>query len=181
MQVDPGQQVLVEMTGSALAGRQGFVVPAQGKLVNDLTGTGLGGSIVLARAGSPVQVSVFNSQRNIRVNLNRIGVGTNQIADFRGTFKELLPGVDTLPRDNSPVTVSFTLPPGIRQTMGLTDFEKGKTATSLGAGGGASAPAVGPSGKLLNGAPANVDARRVMLAGTLLHVGFASPITVDAA
>jgi hypothetical protein len=181
VQVDPGQQVWVEVAGSALAGRQGFVVPAQGKLVNDLTGTGPGGSIVLARAGSPVQLSVFTSQRNIRVNLNRVGSGTNQIADFRGTFKELLPGVDTLPRDNSPVTVSFTLPPGIRQTMGLTDFEKGKTATFSGTGGGATAPAVRPFGGVPDRAPANADARKVMLAGTLLHVEFASPITVDAA
>jgi hypothetical protein len=181
VQVDPGQQVLVEMTGRALAGRQGFVVPAQGKLVNDLIGTGPGGSIVLARAGSPVQLSVFNSQRSIRVNLSRVGIGTNQIADFRGTFKELLPGVDTLPRDNSSVTVSFTLPPGIRQTVGLTDFEKGKTATFSGAGGGATAPAVRPFGGLPGRAPANADARKVMLAGTLLHVELASPITVDAA
>lgn len=130
------------------------------------------------RAGSPVQLSVFNSQRNIRVNLSRVGSGANQIADFRGTFKELLPGVDTLPRDNSPVTVSFTLPPGIRQTMGLTDFEKSKTATFSGAGGGAAAPAVRPFGGLPGRAPANADARKVMLAGTLLHVEFASPITV---
>ena len=45
VQVDPGRQVLVEVAGSALAGRQGFVVPAQGKLVKDLTGTGPGGSM----------------------------------------------------------------------------------------------------------------------------------------
>ena len=181
VQVDPGQQMMVEVAGSALAGRQGFVVPAQGKLVNDLTGSGPGGSIVLARAGSPVQLSVFNSQRNIRVNLGRVGSGTNQLADFRGTFKEMLPGVDTLPPDNSPVTLSFTLPPGIWQTISLTEFEKNKTAKVPSAGGGTTPPAVRSLEQPPGRAPATTGGSKVMLAGTLLHVQFATPITVDAA
>ena len=184
---DPNQPVLVEIPGKALDMPQGRVFPMTGKLLQDLKGTGPGGgSVVLMRAGSVVNFSVFNSQRGTEFHLGRVGNDPIQAIDFPGTSKQFRAGVDALPHDGSPLRVSFDLPPNIRKRMLLTEYEKQKTTVVA----SASAPAVpgepAPSRTVGGGGGSSprrsdgvIEPHKVLPAGTQLHLQFANSITVD--
>lgn len=185
--VDQSQPVLVEIPSNALTARQGFVVGTRGKLLRDVQGIGPGGSIVLAHAGSPVLLSVFNTQRSTKFNLSRVGLDPNQAIDFHSTSKEFFTGVDTLPHDGSPLRVSFDVPSGMQRTMLLTDFEKQKQVTPVNVAAQSTdlrtlppAAAGRTDNDPLRGA-GMAEPHRVLLAGTLLQLQFANPITVDQA
>jgi hypothetical protein len=184
---DPNQQVLVEIPGKALDMPQGRVFPMRGKLLQDIRGVGPGGgSVVLAHAGSPVNFSVFNSQRGTEFHLARVGDDPTQAIDFYNSSKEFRAGVNALPHDGSPFKLSFDLPANIKKRMLLTVYEKQKTVVianasalpvaevpvpsrTAGSDGGASPHPFGGA----------IEPHKVLRAGTLLQLQFANAITVN--
>ena len=184
--VGGSQPVLVEVPGEALNLRQGIVIPTHGKLPADVLGPGPGGgTVVLVRAGSPVNLTVLNSQRGAQFYLVQAGSDASHAVRFSGTSAVLHAGVDPLPRDGSPLRVSFDPGPNIRTKMLLTDYQKQQTTSnasptavpppapvSAGAGGSfprrVESPAVGPAAT-----------QRILPAGTPLELQFASVITTD--
>ena len=129
-------------------------------------------------------LSIYNTQRSTKINLGRIGDGTNEAIDFHNTSKEL--GAGALPNDGSPLRVGFDVPSGTQRTMLLTDFEKQKTVTiantSVATIAGKPLPSAA-GGNNSGSSPPRIagldESHRVLLAGTLLELQFATPVSVE--
>jgi hypothetical protein len=184
--VEPNRQVLVEVPDQVLNFPQGRVFPTKGTLLQDLQGIGpSGGRVAVVRAGSPVTLSFFNSQRGTDFHLARVGSAPGYAVEFYGLTTQYPAGSGAPPHSGSSLSVSFVVPAGVKRKMLLTDYEKQQTTGAASPSPPLvhedphSQPGDGGGVPFANPSIASGQQHRVLPAGTLLQLACTGAINVD--